>query len=1271
MKLNRRLSCRLTVVLSTCLALLAFTGNANAQATITDLSASEATIGTEFTITGTGFGTSKPKVALSEGGEAVKKTTLKVLSNSDTSITVSVSKAFAGTFNVLVTPKSQAPVESMDTIDIVGPSVDDVEAGVFAPGQQATMMVEYASTKATVTVGGLKAKVVSIEPVDTAGDGEPQDISTVTFEVPKKIANGEWAVAYSNGVGADIGSTGLSVSGSDADLGKVTITCSVNGGKAVKATPDVDASLAGPTIVRGEKKSSRIILELPFVLGTDAAPQTYSEGPAAIRFEDTSTGDVYASADDEFLILVSAAEGTLVAGAFGGTLYPLAEGGLPPIDVVGTFVYDGSYPLTDTGGDTETILIPGQTAPPIEIQVLSVEGATGPFSNFQPGDMMAVTFRLAKDDGTSWHIDEFSRGRAMISGPTFNYQRVVTSQTDVRAVAVDNGDGTYTYTFPPLPDVYLPPYNDTPDFDEDDGELQGLPLLDGTYTAAIWFEWTYSVSGRNYGEVGTRLIEFIVGATPLLPEPRQVVTTENCNQCHVDLEFHGGHRKMNEMCVLCHTAGAEDRNVPSAGGGTPGASIEMSVMVHKIHNGAHLPSVLGVTTNMDGTRKYDATPKPYQLVGFGNSIHDYGEVEFPAWPNLNFPMPRDSGYDALADNEQDLEDTMRAGVTSCYLCHGDPDGDEGPLVAPEQGDFAYDVQRRNTCGSCHDDWVIDNLYTSNMQTMPIQFDDDTCTACHDDNGSNLDPRAAHLHPLLDPTFATGVNFDIETVEVPGAEGVSNPEPGDKLAITFTITDDMGTDIDPADLDRHNVMVSGPTWNNQTLTPEIAIPAEVLTGAQPYTMNIPERVYFEEIGVATAGADEFMTSRTPHWNVGGQLTEVFEVTGISGASDQTDGEVETPVNYIDVDDASGFDRDQYVAIDFGGGDQEFLQIQSVIDDRLWFSSPYTTGYAPGPLNDHADGVDVDQADVTALIEGVDYSIDEAFGTITEIGTQWTDGAIIIVTYTTDWVIPDTYPLALNAGPDLTESDGGWAGKSFVDGTYSVGMWGHIERDLGPLFGETTAYDDGGDGDRVEFLAGPTADELEPYDNITTLDNCYACHVDISFHGNNRLGWNSCLMCHGNAATGDRPQYVAPNAPATDGVTVNFREMLHKIHAGADLYNADTYTVVGFGLPFLYPNNFSTHGYEAVHFPAMPSGVQDCATCHGETSIAWTEPDDRGHPTEQDTGVQEWTIVCGSCHDSPEVQAHIETQSSPTTGIEACSLCHGEDQTWNVDLMHVVR
>ena len=1008
-------------------------------------------------------------------------------------------------------------------------------------------------------------------------------------------------------------------------------------------------------------------LKLPYVYGNALPPQFYDQGPASIHYVDSKTGEEFMSVDGEFGIFVSATQNSFVTGTFYGTLYPVDEGGATR-QVFGDFLYDGKFDLDTSGGNTPTDLPMGAEAPPIQVQILSVKGATGPIGNFVPGDRVEVDFRLAKDDGSAWRLSEMSLGRSMISGPTSNYQRVITQQSDVRQVSMDNGDGSYTYRFPPLPDVYQPPYNDTDSFGPDDGELTGQPLLDGTYTLAMWFEWTYTVAAESYDEVGTKTLNFLIGSEPQSLESREVVTTANCDQCHSELQFHGGQRRTNDMCVLCHTAGAEDRNIPDVAGGTPGATIEMSVMVHKIHNGAHLPSVLGVTTDENGDRVYDAEKKPYQLVGFGNSIHDYGHLEFPAWPNLVTPMPRDTGYADLDSEFQDLEDTMRSGVTNCTLCHGDPDGDEGPLEAPEQGDFAYDVMRRNTCGSCHDDWVFDQPYTANQQTMPAQSGDNNCNFCHLNTNDNLDPRLSHIHPLLDEDFATGVRFDVLNVSVDedvDKNGVIDP--GDKIAVEFTIQDLAGAAIDPADLNRFNLVMSGPSNNFNILVPEMAIPAEVLTEPQPYTMNVPMRVYYEELGVATDGDDVFTSAFIPHWNAGSQDTVVFEHTGFAEGASTLAAAVMAPVNYIDVADATGFERDDFVVIDFGTEDAEWLQIQTVQDNRLWFSSPYTQNYAPGPQKDHAMGMAVQEADLVELTEDMEYGLDTETGEIAESEGAWGTDNTIIVTYTSDYVVPETYPLALNAGPDLGEREGGWAGKSIVPGTYSIGMWGQIDRTL-DLFMESQSYRDGAPGERHEFLIGQMG-PLDPWDNISSASNCYSCHVDIQFHGNNRRGFDSCLMCHGTAASGDRPQYVAPNAPATDGVTINFREMLHKIHRGADLANAESYTVVGFGQG--YPNNFSEHTYEEVHFPAMPDGVLDCAQCHGDFSTAWTQPEDRAHPTEQEVPVQEWTTVCNSCHDSSAEQAHIESQTSPTSGAESCSTCHGSGKIWDVERMHVVR
>ena len=132
-------------------------------------------------------------------------------------------------------------------------------------------------------------------------------------------------------------------------------------------------------------------------------------------------------------------------------------------------------------------------------------------------------------------------------------------------------------------------------------------------------------------------------------------------------------------------------------------------------------------------------------------LSDFSHVQFPVWPSLTTPMPRDTGW-ATAD--QTKENLVRRGPVDCSKCHGDPDG-AGPLPAPAQGDLIYGQPTRAACGSCHDDWLPNRDYTSNGYRMPPQHDDAACVLCHQVSGDALAVRDAHLHPLVNPALATG------------------------------------------------------------------------------------------------------------------------------------------------------------------------------------------------------------------------------------------------------------------------------------------------------------------------------------------------------------------------------------------------------------------------------------------------------------------------------------------------------------------------------------
>jgi hypothetical protein len=546
--------------------------------------------------------------------------------------------------------------------------------------------------------------------------------------------------------------------------------------------------------------------------------------------------------------------------------------------------------------------------------------------------------------------------------------------------------------------------------------------------------------------------------------------------------------------------------------------------------------------------------------------------------------------------------------------------------------------------------------------MPAQGNDAACILCHEVSGTSLDVVDAHLHPLLDPTHNPGLNVTVTAVTEAGSnDGDGTFDPGEKIQVTFDLEDDEGDPVTPGELGSFFAVVAGPT-NNQSLVSYESFAAAALTGTSPYTTFLPERIQLEPVGDSTGALGEvFTTARSPHWNVAGATTDLW-LASPSGPSTTVTVATTDSQNYIDVDVGDGalFTRGEYAVIDEGGGSEEYVRIQTIDGDRIWFSSPYTSSYKASLVFNHAVGTSV-RAATLASIDSADYSVNTTTGDITEVNEFGTGP--IIASYTTDFVIPTRYPGTFNDTPNLDDSWGDWSGKTLVDGTYTVTLWGYRNLSV-VLFGETNSYRGTSLGGTADFLVGD-ATTLDPYDLISSEENCYQCHEEIFFHGGSRRGFQTCLACHGTLGAEDRAPYVAANAP-DDDVTVSFRTMLHKIHMGEELTNATSYVIAGFSTA-PYPNNFTPHTYEHVVFPAAPGAVKQCSKCHGDTNDSWTEPSDRTHPTEQNTLIRAWRSVCGACHDSNAAVAHIDGQTAPNGG-EACAICHGPGKDWEVEKMH---
>jgi hypothetical protein len=926
------------------------------------------------------------------------------------------------------------------------------------------------------------------------------------------------------------------------------------------------------------------------------------------------------------------------------------------------------------GGPTPSTYDKEDPVPEVIVNVLEVGGATDPGGFFSVGDVLSVRFSLTKADGSVWLLSDMDDGIALVSGPTTNYNRVLHEDGEDPLAAVDNLDGSYTYTFgSALPAVYAAPDNDSPALGTDDGELTGTPLLEGTYTLGLSFAWDYNVDGRDYQRVGEATFDFLLGGSAVL-QSREVVTRDNCNRCHVDLRGHDGRFRDVTTCLLCHTAGAEDENDPLLAGGTPGVGIDFRVMMHRLHNARHLPSALGVSTfpglppssgGIGGTRDYGAAPGLVQYVRDG-VVHDYTASSMPVMPTLSAPAPRDVGHSALTLGQQAVEDLMRAGLQQCNLCHGDPDG-AGPLAEPAQGYNHAVTPSKRVCYACHDDVLPDRPYVANGQEMPAESDDSTCIGCHADTGDSLATIDGHLHPLLDAGFDTGIVVELLDATESGAnDGDGTLDVGEELSVTFTIEDGTGAPVDPATLDAVKLAISGPsTSSNIVLSGEI--PAELLVGPQPFTLDLPAVRYLEHVGDATGVlGDVFTTSGAPILPTASFPSVVSLHTGVTGTASTLTAAASPQQNFVDVADGTLFAVDDVIVIDDASGSlREWLKVQFVDGDRLWFSSPRTTGYKPGLDNAHAAGATVDVAALTPLLPFVDYLPDLGTGQLLEL-VEFGAGNSVLVDYLSDFRLPAVYPPALNSSDDLGETHGDWAGKPVVDGTYRVGIWAHRGLDW-DVMGEITSYRSASPPATHDLLVGDALN-LDPYAFLDSGDSCNQCHLDLAYHDGEDRGYDTCALCHAASGSADWPRYAAPFALDTPGLSVAGRNLFHVLHSGVELDDPAAFLTSTQG-PGAYPFNFGVRVWTAT-FPAQPSRAKNCEHCHGASNDAWKVPADRRHPTLPAPQPNRWTQACGQCHDDASAQAHIAAETGPG-GVESCSICHDANQEWNVEVMHTPR
>lgn len=299
---------------------------------------------------------------------------------------------------------------------------------------------------------------------------------------------------------------------------------------------------------------------------------------------------------------------------------------------------------------------------------------------------------------TSMPATKASDGSAVPMAPT-------RPTTDNTGTLVDNGDGTYRYTFYrniAQTQAFLDGFAFSgTKVKADLGNVTYEPNL--THRITIQFSGAARGTGSNTPTGATVaeavnlenpinvVYDFVPATGAASPAVREIGHIGKCNECHDKLAFHGGGRVELQYCVVCHTDQRKyDRpQATTTATGYSGntyrfanyAAGDMAPMVHLIHMGKEL--------SKDG----------YNYAGI-------------AFDKLGYSM-------------------LGGGQKMCAKCHSGASSDP---KATAQGEHWNQKPSRMACGSCHDGLDFAVAHAGQVRT-----DDSTCAICH--NPAEI--KAAH------------------------------------------------------------------------------------------------------------------------------------------------------------------------------------------------------------------------------------------------------------------------------------------------------------------------------------------------------------------------------------------------------------------------------------------------------------------------------------------------------------------------------------------------
>jgi hypothetical protein len=753
---------------------------------------------------------------------------------------------------------------------------------------------------------------------------------------------------------------------------------------------------------------------------------------------------------------------------------------------------------------------------------------------------------------------------------------------------VDNGGGNYTYTFATNLLTAVRPF-----------AVKGTTLVG--YNPAL----TYRVSlyiGGHAGPTGEADKDFVPDGVTAL-KTRNIVETATCKKCHGgEFAGHGGDRVTVGGCNACHSPDSKMVNTAADGGTTE--TIEMAVMIHKMHAGRELASAPGP----DGIF-FDDPALPIPNYSKDNGKYTLGSIT-ATWRSAAFP----------------------AVLANCVACH--TEATAGTLADLNNWKT---VPSRAACGSCHD---LINWTTGANHAGGLATNDGNCAICHPSTGTGFGKSVTTAHNFMANDIRNVPEFDV-TVTTDKPMYVK----GDSPVVTIVLKKINADGTIGAAIDHTTVVEQTTTAEGCTPNADLSACTNAADGLFRAANMYVTGPRAKPIPVLTTAARAKITSATTGpWDLsagGASLRVVVDSGNFIVEFDHVGEDVLVPGDFTVTLPAAGAALNALFANPAAATAAEVVAwlngSKAVItyNARNFLFSDRAIAYVEGgkvSIRTRALGSDNPSVQIPARVSSTSADALNAL--------LFTDNAVKVAGAAAQVrkrasAANDDPKLVLTAANIKYTLD---PVDDLVAGTYMINVEFGDRGNPG-----ATTY-------KAPSVKVATFQVKQAAADKAVADNCTSCHWSTSVPGAgvgyvldparhnkvfNTQAVDQCAGCH-NYKSGET---VAARTWTTGGGTKPISKRVHAVHRGSAL-NYPVLTV---------DHEDTTIGREWQI--TYPMDIRNCESCHSAaTSGTWKTNPNR--------------LACMGCHDSDAATAHMNLQVSDPTPTapwsgdekETCVVCH---------------